>query len=100
MNQYPITSTKYAPAGYIQKARYREDNSVALLATDDHGQRLYTATVWLPVKPQINCVWIKTWSENEGVLEALIDSKLVFPTGRIHEVNKYGSKAVEVELQV
>jgi len=98
--QYPIGPTKYAPAGFIAKKKYQADNSLALVATDGRGEPLYTATVKLDIRPQQGCVWIKTWSENEGVLEALIDANIVFPTGRVHNVNQHGSKAVEVEIQM
>ena len=97
---YPIGPTPYAPAGYIHKRRYQTDNSLALVCMNERNEPLYTASVKLDTPPQINCVWIKTWSENVGVLEALIDAHIVFPTGRVQPVGGKGAKAIEVELLV
>lgn len=50
------------------------------------GEKLCTATVALGdyghPKPKFGCVWLKTWSENEGVAEALIAGGIVELTGR------------------
>lgn len=50
------------------------------------GEKLLTATVSLRPyghpKPSFGCVWLKDWSENEGVPEALVSGGCVELTGR------------------
>ena len=54
------------------------DGSTALALHDDYGQPLMTATVALPnVVPGSGNVFIKNWSENEGILECLIEQNVI-----------------------
>ena len=50
------------------------------------GERLTTATVSLipygNPKPAFGCVWLKGWSENEGIPEALVAGGVIELTGR------------------
>ena len=59
-------------------AQYR-DGSVAIQLIDDEGP-VATATVALDVLPPKGCVWIKDYSENTGMADALIEAKVIEPT--------------------
>lgn len=67
----------------LEWTRYAADGSPALrLWWED--ELLCTATVVLAdATPAAGCVWIKDWSENEGVLNSLIEAGIVEPTGRV-----------------
>ncbi|HUV67558.1 MAG TPA: hypothetical protein VMW24_26940 [Sedimentisphaerales bacterium] len=55
----------------------------AILGHDpETGEHLFTATVCLEEQPSQNCVWLKGWSENIGIPQALVDAKIVQLTGR------------------
>ncbi len=43
-------------------------------------------------------VYIKTWSENEGMVEALIEAGIVVSQHKVVPVGPYGSQAVEVKI--
>ena len=77
--------TKYMEAALIQKTKYAADNSIALVANPGTpDQQIYTvclADSGAPVRN--NHVWLKDWSENEGVVDALVTANLVELTGRI-----------------
>lgn len=60
------------------------DGSTALRIVDEFGV-LATATVWLETPPQKGCVWIKDWSENEGMLASLVAAGVVEATGQVQE---------------
>jgi len=66
----------------IVKSAYVEDKSTAIQILSKNNEPLSTATVWLHEQPAEGCVWIKNWSENEGVLESLTEAKIIEPTGR------------------
>lgn len=60
------------------KPGYYSDGSVALRANTFIGEQLFTATVALEGRvPEPGNVFIKNWSENEGVLECLIDQGII-----------------------
>lgn len=64
----------------LQVSRYAT-GGMALLIQGDYG-RVATVTVNLDTPPSEGCVWVKTWSENEGILEALVARGLLEETGR------------------
>lgn len=70
--------TKYVPLGeYNLECRGRyHDGSPALQLFGDTG-RMLTATVCLDHAPRPGHVMIKDWSENEGVLDALIGAGII-----------------------
>lgn len=81
-----VGRTKYSPGGgHIGFGRYANDQ-VAMWVTAPDGEREYIATVNLEEldapEPGLNQLWIKTWSENAGVLEALIEAGVVTDTGQ------------------
>lgn len=65
----------------IERGTY-SDGSTALVVMDGF-ERVATATVWLPTPPQEGCVWIKDWSENEGMLASLVAAGVVEATGQV-----------------
>lgn len=64
--------------------RYCHDNRTAILLVDvEDGSPVATATVNIPDEELTQgCCFIKDWSENEGMLEALVEAGIVEPTGR------------------
>lgn len=56
---------------------------------------VYMATVALPYKPAQGCVWLKTWSENSGLVDQLIIAGVVSLTGRVQLVA--GTKVFALE---
>lgn len=70
---------------YVKFARYRNSRiAIELICVD--GEPYTTATVNLPHDELgENCVFIKTYSENEGVLAALEKAGVVKATGRVVE---------------
>jgi len=62
---------------------YVADESPAIVGYEhETGAPLFTATVCLPDPPAEGCVWLKGWSENEGIPEALVEAGVVRLTGR------------------
>lgn len=88
LKRFTYGPTKYSSVAELAFAHYGVGNKpemrIALSGIDpETGERLHTCTVNFPdidVTPQ--CVWIKSWSENEGMLEALIKAKIGTTTGR------------------
>ena len=80
---------KFFKQATVFRTTYPADGSIALVAnpgTED--QQVYTVCLAgspdelgaiAPVKP--DHVWIKEWSENEGVVQALVDAGIVELTG-------------------
>ena len=73
------SKAKYIPANTIVNKTQYADGNTALTAIDPISHEpAGTLTVNIPETTlNANHVWIKDWSENEGVLNALIESKLV-----------------------
>jgi len=59
-----------------------EDGSTAIQAISLQGEPMFIATVDLDEKPAEGCVFLKGWSENEGVPNALVKAGIVELTGR------------------
>lgn len=63
----------------VRKSRYMADQSIALMLTSN-GAPVFTATVCLQGNtPPENHVWIKDWSENEGIRDELIRTGVIGP---------------------
>lgn len=90
----------------VQKSHYSVDDSIALELTHPEDGPIATASVYLedyaivdPYKKD-HC-WIKTWSENEGILEALIEAGVVEKAQCASiDVNGWGSLAVLVKVLI
>lgn len=80
------------PGGFISFARYGADNTISIqvFAEDSHsgGERWATATVCLTPynapHPGEYGMWLKGWSENQGLPEALQAAGVLRITGRTH----------------
>jgi hypothetical protein len=82
-----VGATRYMPSGIIRFDQYRSGET-AIEIVDQHGEPQYVATVALvpygAPHPGEYGVWLKGWSENEGVPEALAAAGIVTLTGRRH----------------
>lgn len=78
-----ITLSGHTYAGVLVVMSEYHAGGTAIVLCDDQNEQLATATVWLETPPAPGCVWIKNWSENVGMLEALTDAGIIKPTGRI-----------------
>jgi hypothetical protein len=83
-----VGATKLFPAGVIQFQEYPSGETGIEVITDKRKRRCYIATVSLvpygAPSPGVGGVWIKGWSENEGVPQALELAGVVRLTGRTH----------------
>jgi len=89
------------PTGIIREptevrfGRYANGH-LAVYTIDPDGQVAIKLSVNLdgiaPARPE-NCFWLKTWSENQGCLEAVKASGLAVTAGEIAQVNDFGSWA-------
>ncbi len=67
----------------IKKEQYRNGRIALRLIDLDHGFPIATATVNIPEAPcGRNEAYIKNWSENEDILDFLIDNRFVESTGK------------------
>jgi hypothetical protein len=75
-------STKFFAGEVVVKEGTYPNGSKALQLVSVSGEPLATATVALDALPEEGNVFIKDWSENEGVLAALQDAGVVGPVIR------------------
>jgi len=81
----------------IFKTKYANGRTAIKLYDSEHGDPIATATVNLPDETlPDNHVFIKNWSENEGILDCLVKANYIKPTGRT--VNTGFVTAIEAEL--
>lgn len=74
------------------------NGTLAISATTLQGEPQFTATVALDEIPAEGCVFLKGWSENEGIPEALVKAGIVELTGRTIPTGY--CEAVEAKLLV
>ena len=74
--------TKYCNEEIELSFRYYENGSRAIQGFTLQGEPQFVATVALDEMPAEDCVFLKGWSENEGIPEALVRAGLVELTGR------------------
>lgn len=109
-NQLIVKPRANGPLCTLLFARYSADKTTALqLVIADTGERWGTATVCLyppnNPSPGENGVWLKGWSENEGMPEALQDAGVLTLTDRCvpcgYAVAEHAtlSKAAVAEMQ-
>ena len=76
----------------VEKSRYGNGRPALILNDAHNGEMIAVATVNLPhADAGPNDVFIKDYSENEGMLKALTDAGVITPTG-----GKVGAGFVEV----
>lgn len=80
-----VGPTEFCEGGFLQIGQYA-NGEVAIAIVTESGERQAVATVFLETAPIIGPtkVWLKGWSENAGMPEALRDAGLVTLTGRSH----------------
>lgn len=67
----------------VRKRQYDNGRPALQLIDAEDGSPIATATVNLPDLPaEPNQVFVKDWSENEGMLNALVAAGVVKPTGQ------------------
>ena len=75
-------NTKYIQGEVeLQFAKY-DNGSPAIQAFSLYGEPEFTATVALDEIPKPGYVFLKGWSENQGIPEALVKAGIVELTGR------------------
>lgn len=89
---------------YVEK-KYYNNNQIALSLTHPEDGPIATATVNLGTSISNddinnNYTYIKTWSENEGILEALFEAGIIELTNKAVCVNSFGSMAVLVKVLI
>ena len=79
-----VGKSTHSNGGTVELAFYHHGGS-ALIVVDDESLPEYTASVnmieTIPEPLPYDEVWLKTWSENEGVPEALVAAGVVELTG-------------------
>ena len=81
----------------VYLARYQTTGAPAILLRDSYtGEPIATATVNLGVMPKPGNVIIKTWSENEGIDDALAEAGVLGERVAIHPAGM--TYAIEYEL--
>lgn len=78
---FRLTTKHLNEDAVIESAFYGDDSTAWVLYSVD-GERLCVATVCMADygrAPDDGCVFIKTWSENEGVCESLLAAGLIEP---------------------
>ena len=71
----------------VKVSKYHDGNT-RLQLVDNMGMPIAIATVIAPVKLPANKVIIKNYSENEGMLEALVEANIVKATGQTVPVGR------------
>jgi len=62
--------------------KFYGNGSTAITGTSLQGEPLFTATIALDEIPQPGHIFLKGWSENEGIPSALVSAGIVELTGR------------------
>ena len=91
--------TKYTDEDVVlDLSRKYGNGSRAITAATLFGEPQFTATVALDELPAEGCVFLKGWSENEGIPEALVKAGVVELTGRTFPTGY--CEAIEAKLLV
>ena len=77
----PIKS-KYINETVELEFKLYANGSTAIVATSLEYEPMFTATVALEETPKPGYVFLKGWSENEGIPEALVSAGIVELTGK------------------
>jgi hypothetical protein len=87
MSVLHVGPARYTGPGAVKFARYGS-GEIAMYIVNHEGERECVATVALASSgaehPGEECVWLKDWSENEGVVDALVKAGIVTLTGKTH----------------
>lgn len=84
MNAFKVGPTKFGNKGVLNLHYYADGSlTIQVLSDDDIMEPMYKATIYLDTPPADGCVWLKGWSENEGVPDAFVKAGLGTLTGRV-----------------
>lgn len=84
----------------VLTGRYENDDLAVVLTCED-GEPLTRVSVNVPNEhPAPGCVFIRDYSENAGLADALVAVGVVEPTGRTILLPPYDSRVVEARLLV
>lgn len=90
----------------VEKSTYRHDGSISLSLVDaEDGQPVATASTYLEDFPiaddyKSDHCWIKTWSENNGIVQALQLAGVIDVTGTTQVVNPFGDYAILAKVLI
>lgn len=77
-----VGRTRHGGSGVVRFGEYAFGGT-AMRVFSEGGEPLYTATVCMEGHELPDTeVWIKDWSENEGVAQAFVDAGIITLTGR------------------
>jgi len=85
----PIGAFGYCRGGYVHFGHYADaegnklENEIAMSIVAEDGEPEATATVRLENPPKLGHVWLKGWSENAGLPEAMVEAGIVELTGGV-----------------
>lgn len=65
----------------LKQHKYADGEPKLVLVDEEDGCVVTVVSVSLPLKPDEGCIWIKDWSENEGITDQLVAAGVVELTG-------------------
>lgn len=80
-----VGPTKFGNTGQVYVGRYADGMLALVLLDPETGEQLLCATVCMADTATYTSkrhVWLKVWSENEGIEEALVKAGVLTLTGR------------------
>jgi len=91
--------TRYLDNDAELKFNHYSNGSIAIYLLDPQtGERLSVATVALDELPDKGCVFLKGWSENQGIPECLVKEGVVELTGK--KIKTGFCEALEAKLLI
>lgn len=93
-------NAKYVKGEVELRFGHYRNGSIAIQAFNSKGEPEFIATVALDEMPPEGHVFLKGWSENEGIPFALVSAGIVKLTGRTIPAGFSFSKAYEAELLI
>ena len=113
-NKLPLRvgAARWTTPGIIRFTRYQSGETAIEILNHDGEQQLVATVALVPYgapHPGEYGLWLKGWSENEGVPEALVQAGIVTLTGRKHrssyvealhaELTEIGRAALAIDLE-
>ena len=86
LGQVKDFTAMFVPTGDydLYVAEYVEGGTALMAVTPETGEEYFTASVFLPgrIQRDPNTIWVKSWSENEGIMEELVAHGVIELTGQ------------------
>lgn len=83
--------TTFIPYKTTPRYGKHTNGSTAIVLFDPETEEVCCiATLQVPRMPMEGCVWLKTWDECDGVVDALIVAGIVRLTGNVYRCGKKG----------